>query len=72
MWRAMRIKGTFTQKDIMRLTGASRPHVKKYVRYLRRQGLVEAVAGQDYVRGLYRLKDPDNAPLEHPKVVGEA
>jgi len=69
MWRAMRIKGSFTQQDIVRLSGASRNHAEKYFRSLKKQGLVEVVARRGYEKGLYRLKDPDSVPLEHPKLI---
>ena len=70
MWRAMKIKGHFTQQDIVKLSGASRSHVKKYVIFLKRAGFITPntnVSGRGYKGGLYRLMDPDNAPLEHPK-----
>jgi len=67
MWRAMRIKGHFTQQDIVKLSGASRSHVKQYVIFLKRAGFITYVSGRGYTEGLYRLIDPDNAPLGHPK-----
>jgi len=69
IWRAMRIKGSFTQQEIVKLTGASRIHVKKYVIHLKKQGLVEVESGQGYEKGVFRLKDPAGAPLEHPKML---
>jgi len=69
MWRAMRLKGSFTQKEIVKLTGASRIHVRKYFIQLKKQGLIEVVTGQGYEGGRYRLKDPDGAPLEYPKML---
>ena len=69
MWRAMRFKGNFTQQEIVKLTGASRTHVKKYVIHLKKQGWLEHTAGQGYEGGHYQLKDPDRAPLVHPKML---
>ena len=66
MWRGMRIKEYFTRQDIVRLSGASKIHVKKYFIFLKREGFISPVSGRGYKEGLFRLSDPDNAPLEHP------
>jgi len=68
IWRAMRIKVYFTHQDVVRLSGASVSHARKYIKYLIGKGLVAYVSGQGYTGRLYRLVDPDNAPLEHPKL----
>ena len=70
MWRAIRIKGHFTRLDLVRLTGASKGHAKKYIFYLKRKGFIELVSKQGNNYGVYRLIDPDNAPLEHPQLPG--
>jgi len=69
MWRAMKLKGSFTQKEIVKLTGASRSHVKNYFVQLKKQGLIEVESGQGYEKGVFRLKDPARAPLEHPNML---
>ena len=69
MWRAMRLKESFTQKEIVKLTGASRIHARKYFIQLKKQGLIEVVTGQGYEKGVFRLKDPAGAPLEYPKML---
>lgn len=68
IWRAMRIKVYFTLQDVVRLSGASESHARKYIKYLIGKGFVEHVTGKGYTGKLYRLVDPDNAPLEHPKL----
>lgn len=68
VWRAMRIKVYFTLQDVVRLSGASESHARKYIKYLMGKGFVEYVSGQGYGGKLYKLVDPDNAPLEHPKL----
>ena len=69
IWRAMRIKGYFTRQEIGRLSGASKTHVHKYFMYLERKGIIEnSSGGRSYQVGIYCLIDPDNAPLEHPKM----
>lgn len=69
MWRAMGIKKYFTQQEIVRLSGASKTHAHKYFMYLERSGIIEnSSGGRSYREGIYCLIDPDNAPLEHPKV----
>jgi hypothetical protein len=40
---------------------------KKYFIFLKKKGFIIAVSGNGYSEGVYRLADPDNAPLEHPK-----
>jgi hypothetical protein len=67
MWRAMLIKERFSRQDIVRLTGASKIHAKKYFIFLRRSGFIESLTGQGYANGLFRLADPENAPLDHPR-----
>lgn len=67
MWRAMRIKEYFTKRDIVKLSGASKSHVKKYFIILKRKNYIARVEGKGSKEGVYRLMDPDNAPLEHPK-----
>jgi hypothetical protein len=68
MWRAMRITGQFTRQDIVRLTGASGIHVKKYFIFLKRNGFIVPVSGRGYRGGIFKLADPDKAPLEHPRL----
>ena len=68
MWRAMRIKGYFSKRDIVRLTGASKVHVKKYFIVLKREGFIAHVSGEGYQEAVYCLVDPDNTPLDHPKL----
>jgi response regulator of citrate/malate metabolism len=69
MWRAMRLKENFTQKEIVKITGASRIHARKYFIQLKKQGLIEVMTGQGYEKGVFRLKDPAGAPLEYPKML---
>lgn len=66
MWRAMVIKERFTREDVVKLSGATRANVKKFVFALKRNGAICHISGQGYSGGLYRLADPDNAPLEPP------
>lgn len=67
MWRGMLIKGTFTWRDIVILSGADRTHVHKYIMFLCKNGTIERVSkARSYAMGVYRLTDPDTAPLEHP------
>ena len=67
MWRAMRIKEYFTKKDIAKLSGASKPHVKKYFIFLKRNNYIARVEREGSREGVYRLTDTENAPLEHPR-----
>lgn len=66
MWRAMLIKPEFTRKDVARLAGCSLDYVNKYFAFLQRQGWVALILKEGHNDGLYRLVDPENAPLEHP------
>ena len=68
MWRAMRIKEFFTCYDICKLTGASTNYVKQYVRYLKRKGFVSSAEDAGIQEGIYRLNDPEGAPLKHPAI----
>lgn len=68
MWRAIKIKGNFTQRDLARLSGASKGHAKRYIFFLKREGFISRVAMQDGRYALYCLADPENAPLEHPEM----
>jgi hypothetical protein len=65
-WRAMLIKKIFTRRDIVRLSGASKIHIKKYFIYLKRSGFIAPVSGQGYENGIFALVDPENAPLGYP------
>jgi hypothetical protein len=68
MWRAMLIKGSFTRRDIGRLSGASITHVHKYFMKLEREGLIVNTSGKrGYKDGVFQLADPDDAPLKHPR-----
>jgi len=66
MWRAMLIRSEFTRKDVARLAGCSLDYVNKYFACLQRQGWVTLVSKEGHKDGVYRLVDPDKAPLEHP------
>ncbi|MFC1867671.1 hypothetical protein ACFL0H_06010 [Thermodesulfobacteriota bacterium] len=69
MWRAIRIKERFTLRDIVRLSGASKTHAHKYFKYLEGKGIIANCSGdRRYSDGLNNLVDPDNAPLDHPKM----
>jgi hypothetical protein len=69
MWRAMLIKGTFTWREIVVLSGADKTHVHKYIMFLSRARYIERISRErSYARGIYRVADPDHAPLEHPRM----
>lgn len=69
MWRGMRIKEYFSIKDIVRISGASKSHARKYFKFLEEKGIIENCSGRrGYKEGAYRIVDPDNAPLEHIKM----
>lgn len=69
MWRAMRIKEVFTWRDLVTISGASKTHAHKYIRFLEQKGHIENINGdRSYRSGAYRLVDPDKAPLDHPRL----
>ncbi len=69
MWRAMRIMESFTVRDIVRLSGASKTHAHKYFMFLEKKGIIKNSFGRrGYSDGEYSLMDLDNAPLDHPKM----
>lgn len=68
MWRAIRIKGDFTRRDLTRLSGATEGHARKYIFFLKREGFISRVEIQRSKYRAYRLVDPEKAPLEHPKM----
>jgi hypothetical protein len=67
MWRAMLIKSQFTRKDVAKLAECSIDYVHKYFAFLLRKKWIILISKQGHNDGLYRLADPDAAPLEHPK-----
>ena len=69
MWRGMRIMESFTVRDIVRLSGASKTHAHKYFMFLEEKGIIKnSFGGRGYSDGEYSFMDPDNAPLDHPKM----
>ncbi|MEW6666224.1 MAG: hypothetical protein AB1512_13525 [Thermodesulfobacteriota bacterium] len=68
IWRAMMIKGQFTKKDLVRLSGASFSRVNNYVGFLKRSGIVNRAAKLTGNTALYSLSDAERAPLNHPRM----
>lgn len=69
MWRAIRIKGSFTKRDIKKLSEATYPYVDYYFRFLEKAGFIARISGgRGYRTVLFALIDPDKAPLDHPKI----
>jgi len=66
MWRAMRIKEYFSRQDILKLSGASYVYVKTYFAWLKREGFITHISGRGYKDALFRLTDPETAPLDRP------
>lgn len=67
MWRAIVIKGRFTWKDLVILSGASKSHVHKYLRFLEHKGIIRrASLSRAYADGCWVLIDPESAPVKHP------
>ncbi|MFZ0928125.1 MAG: hypothetical protein WAN11_05975 [Syntrophobacteraceae bacterium] len=66
MWRAMLVKGRFSQSDIVTLSGATRIYVRRFLLLLRSKQVVMHVSGRGYSGAIYGLVDPDSAPLEPP------
>ena len=66
MWRAILIKGKFTQRDIVVLSGASRNYVRMFFAHLKKAGAIKHISGRGYEESLFRLIDPESAPLECP------
>jgi hypothetical protein len=67
MWRAIIIKGRFTWRDLVLLSGASRSHAHKYLRFLEQKGIIRSIStSRKYSEGCYILIEPEKAPLEHP------
>jgi hypothetical protein len=66
IWRAIRIKEYFTRFDIVRLSEASDEYVKRYFTFLKRKGFIVHVSGRGAKGGLYRLLEPEKAPINHP------
>lgn len=66
IWRAIRIKEYFTRFDVVKLSEASDEYVKRYFTFLKRKGFIDHVSGRGAKGGLYRLLEPEKAPIDHP------
>jgi len=66
MWRTMLLKQRFTWQHIARISGASKSHVHKYLRFLEDRGFIKNLGDRSYNSGIWELIEPGKAPLEHP------
>lgn len=66
MWRTMLLKQRFTWQDITRISGSSKSHAHKYLRFLEGKGIVRNLGDRGYRSGVWELMEPEKAPLEHP------